>query len=109
MSNQVQSGLITGLLRGVGQQVKTNEAAIPSSIVKILNSLTDRERDSLLWKFGIGTPRLTHAHSAERMNVTSERLRQIQQRAIRKLTRPERLRIITSYVSEQLNAPGDDH
>lgn len=52
-----------------------------------LSVLTERERQVVLLFFGIGREKLTFAEIGERMGLKRERVRQIRDRAVRKITR----------------------
>ncbi len=75
--------------------VNTN---LRDSVTKILASLTPREERVLRMRFGIG---MTTDHTLEEVgqqfNVTRERIRQIEAKALKKLRHPSRARGIKSY------------
>jgi len=65
----------------------------------VLDTLTDREREIVKLRFGIGTgyPR-TLEEVGEIFRVTRERVRQIEAKAIRKLRHPSRSKSLKEYV-----------
>ena len=59
-------------------------------------SLTPIEQDVLIYRFGIGEnnePRSLH-YIGEKYNITRERVRQIQEKALRKLRAPQQIRTL---------------
>lgn len=65
------------------------------TILSVLNTLTEKERDVMALRFGINTDvPLTLEEVGERYNVTRERIRQIESRALKKLRHPSRSRIL---------------
>ena len=68
------------------------------TVEKVLKTLTDRERYVLKMRFGIG---MTSDHTLEEvgklLNVTRERVRQIESKGIRKLQHPNRSGDLMSY------------
>ena len=68
-------------------------------ILSILNTLTEKERDVMTLRFGIGTDNpLTLEEVGEKYNVTRERIRQIENRALKKLRHPSRSKILRSVM-----------
>jgi RNA polymerase primary sigma factor len=80
------------------------DAAIQSNlreiITRILGSLTPREERVLRMRFGIG---MNSDHTLEEVgqqfNVTRERIRQIEAKALRKLKHPTRSKKLRSFLS----------
>lgn len=75
--------------------VQTN---LRDSTTQILASLTPREERVLRMRFGIG---MSQEHTLEEVgqqfNVTRERIRQIEAKALKKLRHPSRARVMKSY------------
>lgn len=68
---------------------------------RILTSLAPREERVLRLRFGIGLPdELTLEAAGQLFDVTRERIRQIEAKALRKLKHPSRSRILRSYVGD---------
>lgn len=68
-------------------------------ILSVLNTLTEKERDVMTLRFGIGTDNpLTLEEVGEKYNVTRERIRQIENRALKKLRHPSRSKILRSVM-----------
>lgn len=68
-------------------------------ILSVLNTLTEKERDVMTLRFGIGTDNpLTLEEVGEKYHVTRERIRQIENRALKKLRHPSRSRVLRSIM-----------
>lgn len=63
-------------------------------VTRVLNLLTDREHDIIMLYFGIGVPELPQDEIAKLFGLTSERIRQIKETAIKKLRKKK----IRNYV-----------
>ncbi|PIZ32084.1 MAG: RNA polymerase sigma factor RpoD, partial [Alphaproteobacteria bacterium CG_4_10_14_0_8_um_filter_53_9] len=76
------------------------------SVTKILASLTPREERVLRMRFGIGMPAdHTLEEVGQQFNVTRERIRQIEAKALKKLRHPSRSRMIKSFSDIDPNTP----
>jgi RNA polymerase primary sigma factor len=69
-----------------------NSPAIADDAEYSLDSLNERERKVVTAYFGIGQERLTMAEIAEDMNLRRERVRQIRNKAIRRLKKNKRIK-----------------
>jgi RNA polymerase primary sigma factor len=66
---------------------------------KVLNTLTDREEKVLRWRFGIGEQTdHTLEEVGQEFDVTRERIRQIEAKALRKLRHPRRSKSLKSFM-----------
>jgi RNA polymerase primary sigma factor len=66
---------------------------------RVLNTLTDREEKVLRWRFGIGEHTdHTLEEVGQEFDVTRERIRQIEAKALRKLRHPSRSKQLKSFV-----------
>jgi RNA polymerase primary sigma factor len=76
-----------------------NDSLRQQEVEKALETLSDREAEIIRLRFGIGTgyPR-TLEELGRIFNVTRERVRQIEAKAIRKLRHPSRSRFLREYV-----------
>ena len=79
------------------------EAAIRDSlhlqVRRVLNSLSDREEKVLRWRFGIGeNTDHTLEEVGQEFDVTRERIRQIEAKALRKLRHPSRSKQLKSFI-----------
>jgi RNA polymerase primary sigma factor len=80
-----------------------NEAAtrglLREQINEVLSELTDRERKVILLRFGLEDDRSrTLEEVGKEFNVTRERIRQIEAKALRKLRHPSRSRKLKDYL-----------
>src|SRR5438067_559928 len=77
----------------------TDQQLLREEIRKVLNQLTIRERQVIELRFGLLDD---HDHTLEevgkKLKVTRERVRQIEERAIRKLRHPQASRILKEYL-----------
>ena len=64
---------------------------------KILDSLTEREADVLRERFGFNGEQKTLQEIGDEYNLTKDRIRQIEAKAIRKLRHPTRTRVVKSF------------
>lgn len=73
-------------------------ALLREKIIQVLNSLTEREREVLIYRFGLkdGYSR-TLEEVGKLFNVTRERIRQIEAKALRKMRHPVRLRQLHGF------------
>lgn len=78
----------------------------------VLDSLTQRERKVLSLRFGLqdGYSR-TLEEVGKQFNVTRERIRQIEAKALRKMRHPTRIRQLHGFFDAESNnsGPGFDH
>ncbi|MDZ7766838.1 MAG: RNA polymerase sigma factor RpoD/SigA [Melioribacteraceae bacterium] len=73
--------------------------SLRSEIERALASLTDRETEVIKLYFGLGTEHsLTLEEIGERFNLTRERVRQIKEKAIRRLRHASRSKNLRSYL-----------
>lgn len=74
-----------------------NESLI-REIERALATLTERERDIIKLFFGIGIQEMTLEEIGEQFGLTRERVRQIKEKAIRRLRHTSRSRLLKSYL-----------
>ena len=65
---------------------------------RALETLTERERDIIKYFFGIGTSEMTLEEIGEKFDLTRERVRQIKEKAIRRLRHSPRSKLLKSYL-----------
>ena len=84
--------------RTPGPADATSNALLAEALKEILDTLTEREADVLRMRFGMYDGR-THTleEVGQRFNVTRERIRQIENKAIRKLRHPSRAKKIKDF------------
>ena len=75
----------------------TNES-LSIEIERALQILTAREREIIKSFFGIGCQEMTLEEIGERLDLTRERVRQIKEKAIRKLKKPAASKLLKSYL-----------
>lgn len=74
---------------------------LKEQVVKVLSELTPREQRVLVLRFGLGDGRSrTLEEVGHEFNVTRERIRQIEAKAIRKLRHPSRSRKLRDYLED---------
>ena len=72
--------------------------SLSSEIERALSVLTERERDIIKYFFGIGVPELTLEEIGDKFDLTRERVRQIKEKAIRRLRQNSRSKLLKSYL-----------
>ena len=72
--------------------------SLNTEIERALSTLTDREREIIKSFFGIGCQEMTLEEIGERFGLTRERVRQIKEKAIRRLKSPNRSKLLKSYL-----------
>ncbi len=72
--------------------------SLSTEIGRALATLTPREADILRKFFGIGTPEKTLEEIGDELHLTRERVRQIKEKAIRKLNTGQRSHILQTYL-----------
>ena len=80
----------------------TAKDLLRDQIHSVLQTLTDREREVLDFRFGLtdGFSR-TLEEVGKQFNVTRERIRQIEAKALRKLRHPTRLRRLQGFINDE--------
>ena len=72
--------------------------SLAKEIDRSLATLTERERDIVRLFFGIGTQEMTLEEIGEKFGLTRERVRQIKEKAIRRLRHTSRSKLLKSYL-----------
>ncbi|MFN8206316.1 MAG: RNA polymerase sigma factor RpoD/SigA [Bacteroidales bacterium] len=67
-------------------------------IERSLSTLTERERDIIRYFFGIGCQEMTLEEIGDRFGLTRERVRQIKEKAIRRLRHTSRSKLLKAYL-----------
>jgi RNA polymerase primary sigma factor len=67
-------------------------------IEKVLSTLPEREAEVIRLFYGIGTPQLTLEEIGEKFNLTRERVRQIKEKAIRRLRNSNKCQELKAYL-----------
>ncbi|MBO5692848.1 MAG: RNA polymerase sigma factor RpoD/SigA [Tidjanibacter sp.] len=72
--------------------------SLATEVDRALDTLTDREKDIIKYFFGIGCSEMTLEEIGEKFGLTRERVRQIKEKAIRRLRHSNRSKILKSYL-----------
>lgn len=72
--------------------------SLNKEIERALSTLQERERDIVKDFFGIGTQEMTLEEIGEKFGLTRERVRQIKEKAIRRLRHSNRSKLLKSYL-----------
>ena len=82
----------------VGPEEAAAYAVLQDQIAKLLDTLTEREQRVLILRFGLKDGRTRTLEEVGReFNVTRERIRQIEAKALRKLRHPSRSKMLKGY------------
>lgn len=82
----------------MGPEDAASYAVLQDQISKLLDTLTEREQRVLILRFGLKDGRTrTLEEVGKEFNVTRERIRQIEAKALRKLRHPSRARMLKGY------------
>ena len=72
--------------------------SLATEVDRALETLTERERDIIRYFFGIGCSEMTLEEIGEKFDITRERVRQIKEKAIRRLRHSSRSALLKSYL-----------
>lgn len=72
--------------------------SLATEVDRALETLADRERDIIKYFFGIGASEMTLEEIGEKFDLTRERVRQIKEKAIRRLRHSSRSKLLKSYL-----------
>ncbi|HKK47666.1 MAG TPA: RNA polymerase sigma factor RpoD/SigA [Alkalispirochaeta sp.] len=76
------------------------ERSLKEDINHVLESLTEKEAEIIQFRFGLnGRSPLSLKEIGDRYNLTKERIRQIEKKALRRLQHPKRAQHLESYVA----------
>jgi RNA polymerase primary sigma factor len=74
--------------------------ALKEDIENVLETLTSKEADIIRFRFGLGNRKpMSLKEVGDRFNLTKERIRQIEKKAMKRLQHPSRQQILESYVA----------
>ena len=71
---------------------------LSTEVERALSTLTERERDIIKLFFGINTQEMTLEEIGEKFGLTRERVRQIKEKAIRRLRHSSRSKLLKTYL-----------
>ncbi len=74
------------------------QESLKKEIERALSTLTERERDVIIYFFGISCQEMTLEEIAEKFDLTRERVRQIKEKAIRRLRHTSRSKLLKAYL-----------
>ena len=80
-----------------GDRKLINES-LQKEIDRALSTLTERESDIIKMFFGIGCQEMTLEEIGDKFQLTRERVRQIKEKAIRRLRQDSRSKLLKSYL-----------
>ena len=72
--------------------------SLATEVDRALDTLTDREKDIIKYFFGIGCSEMTLEEIGVKFGLTRERVRQIKEKAIRRLRHSSRSKLLKSYL-----------
>ncbi|MDR1415579.1 MAG: sigma-70 family RNA polymerase sigma factor [Odoribacteraceae bacterium] len=81
----------------VADKTLINES-LSTEVERALATLTDRESDIIRLFFGINAPEMTLEEIGEKFGLTRERVRQIKEKAIRRLRHSSRSKLLKTYL-----------
>ena len=81
----------------IADKTLINES-LQKEINRALSTLTDRESDIIKMFFGIGCQEMTLEEIGDKFQLTRERVRQIKEKAIRRLRQDSRSKLLKSYL-----------
>lgn len=74
--------------------------SLRSEIATILKTLNERERNVITAFYGIGQPEMTLEEIGNKFGLTRERVRQIKEKAIRRLRNSTNNKLLKSYLGQ---------
>ena len=84
--------------RAPGTDNQMEKESLSSELDAALKSLNDSDRQVLKMLFGIGRNEMTAEEVANTLNLTRERVRQIKERALRRLREADNIKILMKYL-----------
>jgi DNA-binding CsgD family transcriptional regulator len=81
------------------QQIEHDDG-LGCALLEAVETLTEMEQEVINSRFGIDGPEQSRQQIADRFGVSMERIRQLEQRAMRKLRHPSRSGVLRDFVGE---------
>ena len=76
------------------------ETSLREDINSVLNTLTEKEAEIIQHRFGLnGRSPLSLKEIGDRYNLTKERIRQIEKKALKRLQHPSRSQFLEAYIA----------
>jgi RNA polymerase primary sigma factor len=99
-SDEEENSLLDVLVNGDSPNADKGllNESLKKEIERALATLTERERDVIRYFFGITCPEMTLEEIAEHFKLTRERVRQIKEKAIRRLRHTSRSKLLKAYL-----------
>ena len=72
--------------------------SLATEVDRALSTLTERERDIVRYFFGIGCTEMTLEEIGDKFGLTRERVRQIKEKAVRRLRTSSRSKLLKTYL-----------
>jgi RNA polymerase primary sigma factor len=101
LSNDEDGGTMYDVMLGDDNEIPDRGLmgeSLKSEIERVLSSLTDREADIVKYYFGLNGPSLSLEEIGDKFDLTRERVRQIKEKAIRRLKHTSRCKTLKSYL-----------
>ncbi|MFZ5916523.1 MAG: sigma factor-like helix-turn-helix DNA-binding protein [Chloroflexota bacterium] len=76
-----------------------SETSLENLVVRWLSPLQDRQRQIVRWRYGLDDHKLTLREVGDRLGVSRERVRQIQERALGVLGAPQSERVVRPFMA----------
>jgi RNA polymerase primary sigma factor len=84
----------------ISPEQSATDAALQDDIEAVLNTLSPKEADIIRYRFGLGARvPMSLKEIGDHFNLTKERIRQIEKKALRRLQHPSRRYVLESYVA----------
>lgn len=81
-------------------EVRVIESSLKEDINNVLDTLSEKESDIIQYRFGLnGKSPLSLKEIGDRYNLTKERIRQIEKKALKRLQHPSRSRYLEAYIA----------
>lgn len=101
--NEKDSSLLGDFVEDDGYQQPEDtvmEKSLQEDINQVLGTLTDKEAEIVQYRFGLnGRSPLSLKEIGDKYNLTKERIRQIEKKALKRLQHPKRSQYLESYIA----------